>query len=191
MATLGIFGGSFDPPHVGHVLFVRYVLVTALVDRVIVVPVRSHAFDKKLLGYDERLELVRIAFADEPRALVSDVERQLPDPSYTYNSVAALREQYPGDTLRLLVGTDVAAETHRWHRWDELRGLAPPIIIGRAGLLPRSEEAIDLVLPVVSSTELRRVLAEEGPNAPSARSLLPVGVRELVEARGHYRSSDA
>lgn len=191
MASLGIFGGSFDPPHVGHVLFARYVLVTGLVDRVLVVPVRSHAFDKKLLDYDARLELVRAAFADEPRVLVSDVERELPDPNYTYNSVVALRQRYPADALRLLMGTDVAAETHRWHRWDELSAMAPPIVIGRAGFSPPNVESVEVVLPEVSSTELRRVLAEDGPESAVARALLPSGVRALVAARGSYRSSGA
>lgn len=185
MAKRAIFGGSFDPPHVGHVLGVHYVLMTGMVERVTVVPVFRHAFDKEMADYEHRLALTRAAFAHVPEVDVSDVERGLPTPSYTIRTLRALEDRYPGDELRLLIGTDLLADAHRWVKWDEIRELAPLLVLARVG---SPLEDAPAVLPDISSSRVRAWLAERpAREALSAlRQALPAPVLREIELRGLY-----
>jgi len=196
-----IFGGSFDPPHIGHVLAVSYVLLTEMVERVTVVPVFKHAFDKDMAGYEDRLALARAAFRHLPEVEISEVERELPTPSYTIRTLEALSAQYPEDELRLLVGADVLVDAHRWVRFDEVCQLAPLLVLGRVGV--QSQLDCPAVLPEVSSSQVRAWLAQrpaqgllgqgllgQGLLAQAAieqlRQALPTAVLREIEARGLY-----
>lgn len=152
-----VFGGSFDPVHVGHVLCVHYLLAIGAVDRVTVPVVFQHALDKRLTPFSHRLQMCRRAFAHEPRVEVSDLERGLPRPSFTLRTLQALRGVHPEDTFRLVVGTDVLSEVERWHRFDEVQKLAPLLVVGRRG--HPTPSGPPEVLPEVSSTEIRRLFA--------------------------------
>jgi len=186
---VAVFGGSFDPPHVGHVLLVKYLLSIGVVDEVCIVPVFEHAFHKPLTEFDVRLRLVELAFAGEPHVQVSSIERQLSRPNYTLNTVRALARQRPGVQLRLVVGADVLFDIDRWHKFDELVQLAPLLILGRAGVShPSAPEA---VLPAVSSSLVREQLAEQAAH-PSAeneqmlRRLVPKAVLDHIIDEGLY-----
>lgn len=185
--TLAVYGGSFDPPHVGHVLAVHYVLSVGLAERVLVVPVYQHALEKRLTPFDDRLEMCRRAFSSDSRVEVTDLERSLPRPNYTLFTLEKLRDLYPGEPLRLVIGADVLAEAPHWHRFEEVRKLAPLLVLGRAGVM--SEEAPEALLPEVSSTEARTWWRPDG--ADDARKkrerLIPLGVREVIEERGLYQ----
>ncbi len=186
--VLAVYGGSFDPPHVGHVLAAQYVLSVGLAERIVVVPVYQHALDKELSPFDERLRMCRAAFGSDGRIVVSDLEMTLPRPSYTLFTLQRLKELHPEESLRLIVGADVLSEAPRWHRFDEVMALAPLIVLGRAGV--SSEEAPEALLPEVSSTEARnwfRAPAEPGAHEKIER-LIPVGVREVIASAGLYQS---
>ncbi len=185
---VAVYGGSFDPPHVGHVLAAHYVLSVGLAERVVVVPVFQHALEKQLAPFELRLSMCRRAFDSDRRITVSDVEEKLPRPSYTLATLQRLATLFPNDDLRLLVGADVLPEAPRWHRFEEVRRLAPLIVLGRAGVTSR--EAPEAVLPDVSSTEARTWWQKE-PSEESRRKrerLIPSKVRELIEAEGLYQS---
>lgn len=185
MVVRAIFGGSFDPPHVGHVLAAEYVLLTEMVEKVTVVPVFRHAFDKEMADYEHRLELTRAAFGHLPDVEVSDVERALPTPSYTIRTLEALAERYPGDELRLLIGSDLLADAHRWVRFDEVCQLAPLLVLGRVG---SAWEEAPAVLPDVSSSRVRELLRQRpAPDADQQLCwALPARVRREIELRGLY-----
>src|SRR5689334_21282953 len=104
---IAVYGGSFDPPHLGHTLACAYVLATAAVDRVIVVPVGAHAFSKALSPFDDRFHMCELAFSDFKRVELSRVEQQLPAPNFTLHTLEALRAQHPSDSLRLVLGSDL------------------------------------------------------------------------------------
>ena len=184
--TIAIYGGSFDPPHMAHVLAVKHVLTLDEVSRVIVVPVFQHALDKSLSPFEIRLAMCRRAFGDDDRVTVSDIERDLPRPSYTLHTVEELRRAYPNTAFRLVVGGDVLGETSRWRRFDELENLAPLLVLGRAGVdEPGAPEA---VLPAVSSTEARTWWGNHVPEEARKRRelLIPEAVREVIESEGLY-----
>jgi nicotinate-nucleotide adenylyltransferase len=185
---IGVYGGSFDPPHVAHVLCAHYVLSVGVVDRVIVVPVYRHALEKKLSPFGVRVEMCRRAFASDPRISISTIEEELPCPSYTLHTLEALQQHFPGESFRLMIGADVLSETARWHRFDEVEKLAPLLVLGRIGF--EDAEAPSPVLPAVSSTEIRRLFRDTATEKDRERRdmLIPASVREVIEEQGLYRA---
>ncbi len=176
MERVGVFGGSFNPPHVSHVLGVTYAKLVADLDRVLVIPVYQHPFSKELAPFDARLAMARAAFRDLPFVEVSDVERQLGGESKTLRTLEHLAETAPEVGLRLIVGSDVLADLHKWHRFDRIRALAPPLFLERAGH-PSRPGALG-VLPEVSSSEIRALFRES--DAESEQRLSEIVPREVL-----------
>lgn len=178
--ALAIFGGSFDPPHLAHVLVAAYVLAAHDVDRVLVAPSHRHPLEKELeTPFADRLAMTELAMRDLRRVEVSPIEAELDGRGRTLHLLEALAERRPGTRLRLVVGTDILAETERWHRWDEVVALAPPIIVGRQG---HSPDANVPALPEISSTDVRRRLRSR----ESVEGLVPRAVAEYIAERGLY-----
>ncbi len=157
---IGVFGGSFDPPHRAHVLAVEAVLASGQVDRMLVLPVHGHAFGKRMEAFEHRVSMCQLAFGHIANAEVSELERELPPPNYTLHTLEALQLRHPGAELRLVVGGDVLRDHGKWYRWDEVTRLAPVIPLGRVGVPVL--DAPPAVLPDVSSTEVRAWLARRG-----------------------------
>lgn len=176
---IAVFGGSFDPPHVGHVLLATWALSVGGVARVLVIPTFQHAFGKSLTDFDARLALCARAFAPLPAAEVSPIERDLGGVSRTLRLVEALAARYPGYGLRLLVGADIPLQAERWDRFDEIVARAPLLVAGRGGYASDSDV---IVLPEVSSTAIRRDLAA----GVDVSAKLPRAVYAYVRAHGLY-----
>lgn len=160
--TFAVFGGSFDPPHIGHVLVVTYVLSLHPVDRVLVVPADAHPFDKPLSPFEHRLEMCRAAMAPLPGVEVSDIAGELGGAGRSLDLVRALGERHPGVRLRLVIGSDLLEETARWHRFEEVERLAPKLVVPRSGhTQPLTDDGQPLpALPEVSSTLVRQRLRD-------------------------------
>jgi len=155
--TVAFFGGSFDPPHAGHVAVVKWLLEQDDVDTVMVVPCLAHAFDKRMATFEYRLAMCRLAFCPlGDRVVVSDIEGTLPRPSFTIDTLRAIKAASPSSNLRLVIGSDIPAETSKWKDFDSVRELAPPIFVNRGGLVIQPGAP---VFPRVSSTNVRRRLA--------------------------------
>lgn len=187
MATIAIYGGSFNPPHVGHVLAAAYVLQTAAVDAVWVLPVWRHALDKAIsVDFETRLRLCRLGFAVlGDHVAVRDDERG--GSGRTLDLVTALQARYPADRFRLILGSDILAERDRWHRFDDLARLAPPILLRRSGFDVPADcpyEVLPVALPDVQSSALRALLAAGQPVA----GWLPTAVAHCIAAHGLYRT---
>lgn len=178
-----LFGGSFNPPHIAHVLAVSYVLATEEVDLVAVVPCYQHPFAKELAPFADRFEMCERAMGWLPKTSILRVEEDLGGESRTLRTVEHLRKVHPDWHLRLVLGADVLLDGPRWHGFDRVVELAPPVILGRAGVA--APEAPRAVLPEVSSTEIREAI--RAGNAAHMASLLPRGVLAYIEARGLYR----
>jgi nicotinate-nucleotide adenylyltransferase len=181
MSAVAIFGGSFNPPHLGHQALCLMLLEACAVDELWLVPTYRHYFGKELADYEHRLEMCRRMIAPlAGRARVSEVERELDAASSRMlDTLQELQKRHPGDHFRLVVGADILQETDRWYRWDEVTALAPPLVFGRHGY-----SGGDLPAPPdISSTSIRDALAR----GESALPLVPRSVQEYIEAEGLYR----
>jgi nicotinate-nucleotide adenylyltransferase len=185
--TLAIFGGSFDPPHAGHVLAAHYVLLTAPVSRVLVVPCAEHPFGKKHAPFEHRLAMCRIAFASLGGLVeVLDIEGRRQGPSYTIDTVRELARMYPSSRLELVVGSDIPEEMETWKDIEALRGMVTVRVLPRLEENAAAEESAQEVpyyLPRVSSGAIRR-MAREGGDL-SAR--VPRGVLTYIREHGLYQ----
>lgn len=187
MTVVAFFGGSFNPPHVGHVLAVAYVLATAPVDEVLVVPCFRHPFAKELAPFEDRFAMCELAMGWLPRTTVSRVELELGGESRTLRTVEHLRAAHPDHAYRLVVGADVLGDGPRWHGFERLRQIAPFLVLGRQGIA--TEGAPPPVLPDVSSTAVREAI-REGRRA-ALEPLVPRAVLSYIDEHGMYRRDDA
>lgn len=187
---VAIFGGSFNPPHVAHVLAATYALMVAPIDVVLVIPVYQHPFSKELAPYEDRLAMCRLALGWLPSVEISTVERELGGESKTLRTLEHLAATQPGWSMRLLVGADVLADLPKWHRFDRIAEIAPPLVLGRVGVEPGTRggagglTAPESFLPGISSTEVREALA--AGDLEAVRWKLPRAVIDYIVERGLY-----
>jgi nicotinate-nucleotide adenylyltransferase len=187
-----LLGGSFDPFHNGHLAMVEAVLDRGLADRVLVVPAhRSPHKESPLASGEARLRMAELALADLVEAEVLDLEVVRGGISYTVDTVTELRNRWPDDSLRLVLGTDNLASFHTWHRPQDLLALADPLVLTREGWdgtlpadLARSAFIVaDFSVPV-SATDVRSAFASEcWPT-----DLVPAPVLGYIADHGLYRS---
>lgn len=186
--NVAFYGGSFNPPHAGHVLAAAYLVSIAGFDRVLVVPVHDHAFEKQLAAFEHRVQMCEIAFAHLVDVEVSTIEAELRAPSYTISSIRALLSRHPEWRLRVVVGADVLPEIERWHESEQLQRLAPLYVLGRSGF-PSAGSPRPL-LPEVSSSQIRAWLSEQPSTQREAelQQVMPARVLEVIRQWGLYRS---
>ena len=159
---VGLFGGSFNPPHKGHSEIVKWLFMKGLVDEVLAIPCFVHPFGKELAPFDDRITMCRLAFAKLGLPVsVSDVERQLGGESRTLRTIEHLTEENPEKRFFLVTGGDLEKETDKWHCFDKIKALVDFIRI------PRGPES---PIPDISSTVVREAIAKGG-----------IGWREHVE----------
>jgi nicotinate-nucleotide adenylyltransferase len=179
---VAVFGGSFNPPHVAHVLAVALTLSTHDVDRILVVPTFKHPFAKPLAPYDDRVTMCELAMGWLPRVEVSRVEEELGGDSRTLRTLEHLAAAHRDWRLRLVIGADILAESSKWFGFEEIARIAPPIVLGRAGV--GRNDAPPPLLPDVSSTEIRTKLAAGATD--QLVSLVPRAVLAHIAERGLY-----
>jgi nicotinate-nucleotide adenylyltransferase len=178
-----IFGGSFDPPHIAHVLAVTYVIATYDADEVLVVPCYRHPLGKELTPFEDRIAMCERAMAWLPRTVVSRVEEQLGGESRTLRTLEHLRQENPDWRMRLVVGADILNEGKRWHAFDRIVELAPLLVLGRVGV--ETKGAPPPVLPEVSSTAIREAI--RSGRMASLVPLVPPPVLSYIETHRLYR----
>jgi nicotinate-nucleotide adenylyltransferase len=178
--NVGFYGGSFNPPHVSHVLAVSYVLATQPLDRVLVVPCFDHPLGKELAPFSHRRAMCERAFARLRDVEVSSIEQEMGETSRTLYTLRALREAHPDWSLRLIIGADILNETERWFGWGEIVQIAPPLVLGRLGH-PRPDAPV-AVVPQVSSTDVRGRFARGLP----VDDVVPLAVAAYVRAHHLY-----
>lgn len=182
--NVAFYGGSFDPPHLGHVMVVSHLLLNdPSVDKVLVVPCFQQE-GKALQDYERRFAMCIHAFDWLPRVLVSDIEQRLGGESITLRTMQEIKKECPLWNLRFVMGTDLLDSCRSWDGWDELEKIAPPMPIGRAGISPVREGDPTPIAPLVSSTIVRKAL-ESGDYAAAER-YLPVGVLRIIADYGLY-----
>ncbi|MBI2982975.1 MAG: nicotinate (nicotinamide) nucleotide adenylyltransferase, partial [Chloroflexi bacterium] len=174
MKAVGVFGGSFDPVHNGHLAIALAALESIPLDRVLFVPARrSPLKDEAPAGSEaDRLAMLELATRDEPRFAVSRIELERPAPSYTVQTLEALAGQ---GRLFLILGADAAADLPRWRDPERVRRLATLVVARRPRSQHEDRAAILLDTPLmdVSARELRARAAR----GRSRRYLVPNAVR--------------
>lgn len=161
MQQIGIFGGSFNPIHCGHIAMAQEILRLTSLDEVwlMVSPQNPLKQQKDLLDERERLQLARKALQGVSGIRASDFEFSLPRPSYTWATLEALREAFPHCQFSLIIGGDNWDHFDRWYRADDIRAHYPLIVYPRGGFTPTSPSQqlfAQSRLYNVSSTEVRR-----------------------------------
>ena len=146
---IAFFGGTFDPPHCGHIAIARAAIERLGLDQVLVAPVGAQPLkgDSAHSSFEDRLAMVRLAVAGEPGLTASSVDAPLPDgqPNYTFDTLERLRKQLePADELFCLLGADSFLTLKRWHRCKDLLLVCDFIVAGRPGF---SLQQINAALP--------------------------------------------
>lgn len=186
---VGIFGGTFDPVHFGHLILAEAALEELDLDRIIFVPAGLSPFKTQrppMASAALRLEMLRAAVAGESRFEIDDRELRREGPSYTIDSVTEMFGDHPGVRFIYLIGTDNLHDLDRWHRIGELRNLVDFAILDREGSytlpsdLPVVRRRIDL-----SSTEIRSRLAA----GLSIRFMVPEAVYDIIMTSSPYSTS--
>lgn len=155
MTHIGIFGGSFNPIHCGHIALARQLLSQHSLSEIwfMVSPLNPLKQQADLLPDEQRLSLARKALEGEDGIVASDFEFRLPRPSYTWHTLEALRQAYPEHRFSLIIGGDNWQHFDRWYRADDIRKHYPIIVYPRRG---SAEQDTALPLFDISSTEVRR-----------------------------------
>ena len=168
MSSIGIFGGSFNPIHKGHVALARQLLRRAQLDEVwfLVSPQNPLKPQSSLLDDNMRLEMARLALKDEPHLVASDYEFHLPRPSYTWNTLQHLSQDYPQHRFTLIIGADNWQLFSRWRNSRDILANYSVVIYPRDGYpvdettLPPNVRLVKTRLYNMSSTLVRQLLAE-------------------------------
>ena len=198
---IGVFGGSFDPPHNAHVALAFAGLAQLALDALHVVPT-GVAWHKKreLSAPQDRLAMTRLAFADMPKVVIDDRELQRTGPTFTIDTLQALQQENPTAQLYLIVGADQFAAFRQWHRWQAILDIAIICVAGRAintwtGELFDSFTGqknrfcrLEMLESSISATQVRWIAASALSAANNISSLVSSPVARYIATHQLYKA---
>lgn len=190
---IGLFFGSFNPLHVGHLIIANHFVENSDLDRVwfVVTPQNPHKNKKTLLEDHHRLSMVRIAVDDYPKLEASDIEFGLPQPNYTVNTLIYITEKYPQHQFSLIMGEDNLISFHKWKNYDVILENHEIYVYPRLTDKKITDAFKDhskihkVAAPIVqiSATAIRNAIKE----GKEIRPLLPANVWEYLDEMNFYR----
>ncbi len=192
---IGIFGGTFNPPHIGHLIVAEYIREEAKLDKVIFIPCSTppHKQDKNYLSRiaspEHRFEMVKIAIKGNPYFEVSDIEIKRGGISYTIDTINQLIEKFKNDEFYLLIGADQFKEFHTWRSPYEIVKKVKLIVFNRPNyIIPDTEfskfaEFITVPNIEISASSIRKRIKD----GKSIKYLVPDEVEKYIYANGLYR----
>jgi nicotinate-nucleotide adenylyltransferase len=191
----GIFGGSFDPVHSGHIALAHSFLDSGLIHNLLVLltPEAPHKQGRNKTPYKNRLAMLKLAFEGVENVEISTLETQLPEPSFTLQTIEYLQKNHPGTLFYLCMGEDSLVHFHQWHKFREILKRVDLIVAERPGYDYRcvSEEILESVIMVdhrpvdASSTDVREQLERESFGIKKEIQL-PEPVWQYIEKKGLY-----
>ena len=187
---IGVYGGTFDPPHVGHLIVASDAFEALELDRLIFVPAAEppHKRGRVVATAEQRLEMLRSAVEGDPRFEVDDLELRREGASYTVDTLREMRDRYRGAELFFVIGVDQMNELQSWREPREVARLACLSVVAREGEAPQPDTPFRYrLVPVtridLSATDIRRRVRE----GLSVRYLVPEAVGGMIERFGLYR----
>jgi nicotinate-nucleotide adenylyltransferase len=201
---IGVFGGTFDPVHLGHLILAEQCREQGRLDEVWFIPSARppHKLDRYLTPFPQRAEMLALAVAGHPAFRIDEIEMDRPGPSFTADTLAELLDRHPGAELLLLLGSDTLPDLPLWHNPQEVVRRAGLLVVMRPGhpLLPEAElrarlqlpegtplwmQAVEAPLIDIASRDLRRRAAE----GRSLRYLVPRAVECYIQDKHLYRGT--
>ena len=199
---IGLFGGTFDPVHVGHLILAEQCRTQAGLDAVWFLPSYRppHKTDKPVTRFEQRCDMLALALAGQPAFRVEPIEKELPPPSYTAETLRELRERHPGHEFHLLLGADSLIDLPTWYEPLKVVERAGLVVVPRPGVMLLTAEMLASALGLpgaagvrlrvvsspavdVASRDLRRLVG----GGHSIRYLVPRSVEEYVRERKLYQ----
>lgn len=184
---IGIFGGTFDPIHHGHLILARDAIEQLELDEVIFIPaaLSPHKLGGSPADADARVEMLRAAIEGEPRFCLDTLEIERPAPSYTVETIETLRTREPDARFIYLIGEDNVAQLSTWRRFPDLSEMVQFAVLDRTGLTtahpyPTVRRHVD-----ISASDIRKRVAR----GQSIRYFVPLAVEKVIRARQLYLES--
>jgi len=197
---IGVFGGTFDPVHLGHLILAEQCRDQAKLDEVWFVPSAQppHKSDKNLTRFEQRCDMLELAIAGHPAFRVDRVEKERAEPSYTAVTLQQLHARHPGNDFFLLLGSDCLPDLPNWYEPRKVIAQASLLVVPRPGAMLWTAERLATALGVeisavrlqfvacppidIASRELRRSIAD----GMSIRYMVPRAVEEYIRERKLY-----
>ena len=187
---IGLYFGSFNPVHVAHLIIANYILNETDIEKiwVVVSPQNPFKIESSLLNEYHRLHLVKLATENDNRIKASDIEFNLPKPSYTTATLAYLKEKNPEHEFCIIMGSDSFQNLHKWKNYEVIVKNYAVYVYLRPGFdiknnLNANLHIIDAPLLQLSATQIRKYVKE----GKSIRYLVTESVREEIEKGGYYK----
>jgi nicotinate-nucleotide adenylyltransferase len=189
---VGLYFGSFNPIHIGHLIIANYILKETDLQKVwfVVSPQNPFKTAASLLNEYDRIHLIRVAIEGDARLTASDVEFGLPKPSYTSHTLTYLVEKHPSFAFTIIMGSDSFQNLGKWKNADSIIKNFPIMIYRRPGFEVKNDinadiTALDAPLLEISATQIRETIQKGG----SIRYLVPETVREEIDKASMYKRS--
>lgn len=196
LMNIGIFGGTFNPPHIGHLIAAEHVRTELSLDRIIFVPAAlpPHKLNQDVTAPEHRLAMVRLAIQDNAHFDLSEIEITRGGVSFTIDTLRELKAKHPDDQLFLLIGMDNLVDFHTWKSPERIVGLARVVVMTRPGFTTKDvpslmkEEIRMCPVPEIgiASRELRKRVSE----GKSIQYLVAESVRCYIEEHRLYRTEE-
>jgi len=190
LKKIGLFGGTFDPLHIGHLIVAEWIWEALKLDKIIFIPNHIHPFHKRqdITPAAERLKMLQLAAKDFPQFSVDPVELERQGVSYTVDTVRYFKKQFPQAEIFLLIGADNWNDFHKWKEPQKIREMAELVVYNRRALdVSASEEKntifADSPFIDISSTQIRRRIR----SGQAYRSLVPPAVYSYIREQHLYR----
>ena len=187
MKKIGIYGGTFDPIHHGHLILARDAMETLALEKMIFVPAAEspHKTGVSAAPPESRLEMVCRAIEGEAKFVVDDCELRRPPPSFTIDTIEMLRQRHPDAEFCYFIGEDNLAGLTSWHRFEELEKMVEFVVLDRRGFDNKTAYQIIRRHIDISGTEIRKRVAD----GRSIRYLVPHAVEEIIRREELYKES--
>ena len=190
---IGLYFGSFNPIHNGHLIIAQHILNESPLQQVwfVVSPLNPFKQQKQLLSEYDRLHLVNLAIENSLQLKAVDIEFRLPKPSYTINTLTYLLEKYPHHEFSIIMGSDSLQNLHQWKNAEQIMNNYPVYVYTRPGFEIKKQQIRTLIevkapLLEISATHIRQLIQSN----KSIRFLVPDIVYEEIEKAGYYKLKD-